>query len=171
MKDKKKYKAIEHSDGSTTYSPTTGVGFYNPFLLVKKDFKITSVHDSIRPIVFFIKILQSISQDNRITTAQLKSISSDLDISEMTISRLLKNLTECNLLIKISRGIYKVNEGFAIFKQDHEGYLALQKETKSLTQNNTTNNITNNIIVSDEKTLREILLERHDENVRKFTEL
>lgn len=165
MKDKK-YKVKEHLDGSKTYTPTSGVGFYNPFILLKKDFSIQPelIHDSIRNGLFTLQLLQTISSDNRVSTIQLSKIGEQLSLSKMTVSRLIKHLTEATILIKMTHGLYKVNEDLVIFKQDHEGYMALKKETQSLTQN-ITNNITQNIIVQDGQSLKDILIQDYQKRL------
>jgi len=164
MKDKK-YKVKEHLDGSTTYSPSSGVGFFNPFVLVKKNFVLEykEVNENIKSSIFFMLMLQTIGSDNRLNSAQLNQIGDQLGIAKMTVSRFVKSFNECGILIRVVKGIYKMNEELTIFKQDHEGYLALKEETKSLTQN-VTNNY--NIVVQDGQSLKDILLAKHDENVK-----
>lgn len=169
MKDKKKFKVTEHSDGSTTYSPTSGVGFYTPFCLLKKDFKLnTDIPVLLRNAFLLVEILKSIDQSNRVTTSSIQTLGSNFGIGKTAVTTFINELTSSNVLIKISKGWYKVNEGLIIFKQDHAGYLALQQETKSLTQN-VTNNY--NIVVQEGQSLKDILLARHEQNVRMLSDI
>jgi hypothetical protein len=169
MKDKKKMKVTEHSDGSTTYTPTSGVGFYNPFCLLKKDFKLnTDIPVLLRNAFLLVEILKSIDQSNRVTTSSIQTLGSNFGIGKTAVTTFINELTSSNVLIKISKGWYKVNEGLIIFKQDHAGYLALQQETKSLTQN-VTNNY--NIVVQEGQSLKDILLARHEQNVRMLSDI
>jgi hypothetical protein len=170
MKDKKKMKVTEHSDGSTTYTPTSGVGFYNPFCLLKKDFKFDTENlpEGLKYSFTLLEIVKSIDQTNRITTSTIQSIGSNFGLKRTAITNLINGFSKTNILIKISQGWYKVNESLVIFKQDHAGYLALQQETKSLTQN-VTNNY--NIVVQEGQSLRDILLARHEHNVRMLNDI
>jgi hypothetical protein len=155
-----KYSEEQNFDGSKTFTPVSGsVGFYNPFVLLKKDFKPgkNNVTDSFKFIYFFILVIQAINSDNRISKYQLNKIGEEVELSEVTISRLTKMLCDNDILIKFSRGVYKVNEDMCLFKQDQKGYLALKRETKSVTNN--TQNITNNInILNPSETLLAKLL-------------
>ena len=156
----------EHPNGDVTYSKSNGVGFYNPFILLKKDFKIEKnlIHDSIRSVVFIVQLLQSINSDNRVFTTQLNSIGKELGFSTMTVSRLAKNLVTASFLIKINHGLYKVNESLVIFKQDQEGYLALQSETKALQVINNYNTQNIQIVQEEGKSLKDTLISAREKS-------
>lgn len=145
MKKNKNNEYVEtvHKNGSFTFTPSekAGVGFYHPFCLLKKDFNFNTVNtETMKSIVFILKLLTSVSTDNRLLTSQMKAIGLEISISEKTVSRMINLLNESLILIKVSHGIYKVNEDLILFKQDHEGYMALKEETKHLTQINIINN-------------------------------
>lgn len=155
-----KYSEEQNFDGSKTFTPVSGsVGFYNPFVLLKKDFKPqrNNVNDTFKVFLFFLSLIQTINSDNRLSTNQLNILGTEAELSEMTVSRVVKMLCDNKILIRLSRGVYKVNEDMCLFKQDQKGYLALKKETKSVTNN--TQNITNNInILNPSETLLAKLL-------------
>jgi hypothetical protein len=166
MKDKKKFKVTEHSDGSTTYSPTSGVGFYTPFCLLKKDFKFpTELPESMRSVILVLKILSNIDQNNRLTTSAIQIGAIEMGMKKTAVNSFINNLVDLSILIKISRGLYKVSEELVLFKQDHEGYRALQKETQNITTNNIVNN-TNNIIVQDKQSLKDLLIAQYSERLK-----
>jgi hypothetical protein len=159
MKDKK-YTRKYNSDGSETLRQVDGnVNFFAPFSLLKKDYKLPSsnLNAGIKPILTTIEILKSINQDNRISTAAINQIGLQFDMKKTAVNNLISSLSQVGILIKISQGLYKVHEDLVIFKQDHAGYLALQKETQTITTN--TQNITNNInIMNPSETLLAKLL-------------
>jgi len=156
----KKFNRKDNFDGSITYSPTSGVNFYNPFCLMKKDFKFSNsddVTESFRSVLTTIEVFKNIRQDNRINTSEVMKIGFQFGMKETAVKNLINNMCKHSILIKISQGVYKLNESLLIFKQDHAGYLALQRETQAITNN--TQNITNNInIMNPSETLLAKLL-------------
>jgi len=163
MKEKK-YKKKVYDNGTEAFTVEGGIGFYTPFCLLKKDFKFKKENLSvgIRPVLFAIEMLKSIAQDNRVTTSNMRFIGNSLGMKPTAITNLISELVKAEVLIKVSQGIYKVNEMIVIYKLDQSAFLALKEETKALTQNNTTNNI--NITLnpeSSERLVDRLLAEKH----------
>lgn len=167
MKSNKKFKVIDNEDGTATIaSAKSGIGFYNPFVLLKKDYKFSKSikENNLKFSFIFLTILQSVDQSNRLTTASIQSIGGSFSIGRTAITTFINNLTASGILIKVSQGWYKVDEKLIIFKQDHEGYMALQSETKALQIINNYNTQNIQVVQKEGQSLKDTLISAREES-------
>ena len=132
-----KFTKSANFDGSTTYSPadSTSVGFYNPFCLLKKDFKFKSTEiGSIKYAFTLLEILKSINSEekNIVSTRTIMQIASQFNLGRTATISFIAGLVEADILAKESQGVYIVNPDLVIFKTDKKQFLELKERQYSL---------------------------------------
>jgi len=118
-----------------------------------------------RYVAFYLNVITSGDDNGYITTNIIMLIAEKLKMKKDSTEDCIKGLMKLNMLFKIKRGLYQINQKHLNKKQSVvESNAIIEKQKKNIPQVNIQNNYYG-------MSLKDILLTKHEDNVKRLKDL